>query len=532
MNVERILIVDDDELVRSGLALDLEDEGYEVFTASSAEEAMSILQQNPVNLVLSDLVMAEMGGMDLLQRVRHHQPDTAFIMITGHGTVGRALEAVRSGANDFIQKPADSEVIRQRVRAVLDDLRLQHNVLADRRKEQERREAQQKRFIRDQRMVSLGRLADGVSEYLSKVLEPMFKCQKEVFDTLPPDHPAHAHAEDVEYAARKAMSLIQDLHTIGHGARLRVELLQLEDIIHDYLRSEEVESLKRLAPRVQFAYRADAELPRVSGSSTQIQAAIRNIVAHSLEGMPDGGELAMTLTTEHVDVVQGDYGESGGTHVVLMIQDTAACPPAQDPERIFEPFQPRKIGERVSSTGLSLSVVYRVMQEHRGFVDVLNREGGGTEYRLYFQAAARGDEETKTRPGDMSGHETILVLDDNEAHRALAAGILERLGYHVVLAGNGAEAIERFRQARASGGRRKIDLALLDLVLGDEFDGVETYKKIQEIQPGQKAILVSGFAEFSRVVEARKLGLSRHLQKPYSLEALGQAVREELNKQQ
>ncbi len=532
MTTERILIVDDDEMVRTGLALDLEGEGYDVLTASSAEEALSALDREPVHLILSDLVMVEMDGMDLLHRVRRQLPDVAFVIITGHGTVGRALAAVRSGANDFIQKPADSDVIRQRVRTVLDDARLRRTLQSDRRKERERRDEVQKRWIREQRMVSLGRLADGVSEYLADVLEPMFRCHAELVQVLPSDHPALEHADEINYAARKADALIRDLHTIGHGAQLRVELLQLEDIVHEYLRSDEVEKLKRLAPRVKFLYSADAQLPRVNGSSTQIEAVIKNLVVHALEGMPDGGELSMSLRAEQVEPGNGEFGGGeGGLFVAVKIQDTAPDQPAQDLERVFEPFQPRKVGDRVSSTGLSLSVVYRVLQEHRGFVDIQYREGAGTTYTLYFPAAGHSQDTGPADSEDYSGHETVLVLDDSKAHREMAAELLQRLGYHVITAEDGPSAIERFREARKSGGRWKIDLAILDLVLGDAFDGLEAYKQILEICPGQKAILVSGFAEYSRIVEARKLGLSRYLQKPYCLQTLGQAVRAELDKE-
>ncbi len=532
MTTERILIVDDDEMVRSGLALDLEDEGYEVFSAASAEEALEALEREPVHLVLSDLVMAEMDGMDLMRRVRKRMPDIAFVIITGHGTVGRALEAVRCGANDFLQKPADSDTIRERVRSVLDDLRLRRTLQADRRKEQERRDERQKRWMREQRMISLGRLADGVSEYLATVLEPMFRCHEEVVQTLPDDHPAQAHADDLEYAARKAQALIQDLHTIGHGSHLRVEELQLEDIINEYFQSDEMERLKRLAPQVRFSYQVDEGLPLVNGSSTQIKAVIKNLVVHALEGMPDGGTLSVSL---HADRVQADpdraiNGEAG-VYVLLNIEDTGGDAPAEELERVYEPFQARRVGDRVSSTGLSLGVVYRVMQEHGGFVDIRHRPGQGTTYTLCFPAVAAELEIVEDEGDGFSGHETILVVDDSRKHRDQAAELLQELGYQVVTAEDGRGAVQQFLKARKSGGRRTIDLVVLDLVLGDAFDGLETYKKILEIQPGQKAILASGFAEYSRIIEARKLGLSRYLQKPYCRDALGQAVRAELDKE-
>lgn len=529
MSVERILIVDDDEMVRSGLALDLEGEGYEVVTATSAEEAWNALEREPVHLVLSDLVMAEMDGMGLLQRVRKHMPDVAFVIITGHGTVGRALEAVRGGASDFIQKPADTDTIRRCIRSALDDARLRRSLQSDRRKEQEQRDARQKQWIREQRMLSLGRLADGVSDYLAEVLEPLFRTHAEMTKLLPEDHTLRARADEIEYAARKAYALIQDLHTIGHGAQLRMELLQLEDIVNDYLRSDDMQAVQRMAPHVCFEFQSDVSLSQVYGSATQIKAALKNLVMHALEGMPDGGELCIALATEQVESRGTDH-EGGGTYVVLKVQDTAPNLPAQDPERVFEPFQPRIIGDQTASTGLSLSVVYRVMQEHRGFVEVRSRENGGTNYRLHFPVVGHAQDSVPGDGENFSGHETILVLDDNKDHREYAARLLERMGYRVVLAESGQAAIERFREARRSGGRWRIDLAVLDLVLGDTMDGVDTYRKILEIHPGQKAVLASGFAEYSRMQEARELGLSRYIQKPYTQASLGEAVRAELDK--
>ena len=95
-------------------------------------------------------------------------------------------------------------------------------------------------------------------------------------------------------------------------------------------------------------------------------------------------------------------------------------------------------------------------------------------------------------------------------------------------ASSGREAVRLFEGAlRAS--PEGIDLVVVDLVLGDDFDGVETYKKLIELRPGQKAVMVSGFADIARIVEARKMGLRQCIQKPYTLEGLGKAVREELD---
>lgn len=529
---ENILVVEDDDLVRSGLVAALAGDEYTVYAAATGEEALHLLARVPVGLILSDLVMEPMDGMALLKQVRETYPELAFIMITGHGTVGRALDAMRQGASDFIQKPASSEAIRQRVREVLDSVRLRNNLLLERRHIQEQKDEVQRRLVRDQRMISLGRLADGISDYLADVLNPIFRSSSLILQSLPKEHPLHADAEAIEETVRKTMSLIRDLETIGHGAELRVEAVRLEEVIEELLRSEnDMAELQRLSPGVKLDYRASPPLPPISGSPTQLYALLKNMVFHAAEGMPKGGHIHLHLRTEQTNGDGTEPSEQEGhrrTFVVLHIADDAGDPPAQDMERLFEPFQPRTIAGELTSTGLALSVVYRVVQEHHGFIDVRLRPKGGTEYVLSFppHRPALPEKDVQT-PQDYTGHERVLIVDDYPVHQELAASLLRSLGYRVSIAQNGREAVSMVRSADP---RNPFDLIVLDLVLGDAFDGVETYKEMVALKPGQRAILVSGFAEFNRIVEARKIGLHRYVQKPYELESLGRAVRAELDR--
>ncbi|MFN4033097.1 MAG: HD domain-containing phosphohydrolase [Fimbriimonadales bacterium] len=100
-----VLIVDDDTLVRETLRFVLEDGGYRVYAASSGAEALQLLQQKPVDIVLSDIFMPGMNGFDLLRQIREHAPDTPVILITGYGNIEMAREALKQGASDFITKP-------------------------------------------------------------------------------------------------------------------------------------------------------------------------------------------------------------------------------------------------------------------------------------------------------------------------------------------------------------------------------------------------------------------------------------------
>jgi CheY-like chemotaxis protein len=530
MSAERILVVDDDELVRTGLALDLEDEGYTVSTAASAEAAINMLEHESVELILSDLVMAEMDGLGLLSKARQRHPHIGFIVITGHGTVNRAMEAMRRGANDFIQKPAEPRVIRQRVRRLLDDVRLRRTMMEDRRKQRERRDVLQKKMLRDQRMITVGRLADGVSAYLDSTLQPLLACVNDLPDLLPEDHVLAERLDELSLSRRKAESLISDLKILGFESHPNMQPLQLETLVHHALTSDEVQQALQRADSVRLKLNLHPDLPAVLGSKSGLTTLVYNMVLHLLDGMPAGGQLEIDVHAETADE-EDLYGEQHGRYVVLRMADTSPYPPVQDPDRMFEPFQARQVGDTLLSTGLTLSVVYRIIQEHHGYIDVEPRQGGGHVYCLAFPVAPKQAEATTAAPTTQSSRqETILVLDDNPEHRDRATAILQRLGYHVLTAANGAEAIELIRGARRNPDQPAIDLALLDLILGDAFDGLETYKEIIQFAPNQKAILVSGFADFSRIVEARQLGLTQCLQKPYRLDILGQAIRAELDR--
>jgi two-component system, cell cycle sensor histidine kinase and response regulator CckA len=522
MSAERILIVDDDELVRSGLALDLQGEGYEVVTAGSAEEALRILEESQVHVLLSDLVMEGMGGMALLEHVSACMPDVALVVITGHGTVDRAVEAVRCGAHDFIQKPADPGAIRRCVRSVLDGARLQRTLREQRRAQLDRQKEHQRRLLRDQRMLSLARLADGVSDYLADAMDPILRHGPDLLRALPDGHPLREQTHELARAKRKVEALIQDLHAIGTGPSPGAGTVALATVLQAVLAGPAVARQLRDPERIKLTTEVAPDLPAVRGSTEQVRVVLGNLIGHVLEGLSAGGRVAIQVGTEELPA--SDL-EPGGRFVVLRIDDDAPAPPVKDIEKLFEPFQVRRIGDRAVSTGIGLSVVYRLLAVQGGFIDARYQPGEGTRYLVYLPVegavAAAG-------PVAAGGTQTVLVLDDDATHRGHLVAILEQSGYRVLTATSGEQALLLFRDLRQSARRRPIDLALLDLVLGEALDGVEVYRRILEQRPGQRAILMSGFASSRRIDEARALGLRHHLQKPCAPDELITAVRQAL----
>jgi CheY-like chemotaxis protein len=179
-----------------------------------------------------------------------------------------------------------------------------------------------------------------------------------------------------------------------------------------------------------------------------------------------------------------------------------------------------------SGTGLGMAVVWGTVKDHKGYIDVKSTEGQGTAFTLYFPVIRQElpiDESILSLKDIMGKGESILIVDDLKDQREIASELLSKLGYSVVSVSSGEEAIDYMKNNSA-------DLLVMDMIMEPGIDGLDTYKKILEINPGQKAIITSGYSETERVKEAQRLGATSYVKKPYLLEKIGKVVRAELNK--
>ena len=134
--------------------------------------------------------------------------------------------------------------------------------------------------------------------------------------------------------------------------------------------------------------------------------------------------------------------------------------------------------------------------------------------------------ESKGKRGSMEDYagngESILVVDDIEEQREIASRLLTKLGYDVTSVSSGEEAVEYMKT-------NSRDLLVLDMIMDPGIDGFETYKRILDYHPDQKAIIASGFSRTKRVKEAQKMGVGEYVKKPYTIEKIGLAVRSEID---
>ncbi|MBU0988794.1 MAG: response regulator, partial [Proteobacteria bacterium] len=213
-----------------------------------------------------------------------------------------------------------------------------------------------------------------------------------------------------------------------------------------------------------------------------------------------------------------------GEYVMLTVSDDGSGISPGDLERIFEPFYTKKVMGR-SGTGLGLAVVWNMVQDHKGYINVENSEKG-TVFELYFPVTREevAAEREKVPLEDYLGHgEKILVVDDEERQREIASGMLTELGYNTESVSSGEEAIEYVKE-------HPVDLIVLDMVMPKGINGRKTYEEIIKIRPGQKAIIASGYAKTKEMDIAQELGAGKYIKKPYILEKIGLAVKEELEK--
>jgi PAS domain S-box-containing protein len=382
----------------------------------------------------------------------------------------------------------------------------------------------EERLRRAEKMEAIGLLAGGVAHDLNNVLGVLVGYSELLLETLAKTDPLRRYAEKILGSGLKGAAIIQDLLTLARRGVSASETVELNRVIAEYWQSPEFEALKGRHPLVGFRVALAEGLLNIKGSSVHLGKTVMNLVSNAAEAISEDGEVTVRTENRHLDrPLQGYDDMPVGDYVVLTVSDTGSGIPPEDLEKIFEPFYTKKVMGR-SGTGLGLAVVWGVVKDHGGYLDVRSREGEGSVFTVYFPVT-REPLGTQREPASLSAYrgrgETILVVDDVPEQRELATSMLTRLGYRVSTAASGEEALAWLKANRA-------ELVVLDMIMDPGLDGLETYRRILEIRPGQKAVIVSGFSETERVRQAQALGAGAYVRKPYILENIGLAVRREL----
>ena len=398
--------------------------------------------------------------------------------------------------------------------------------LSERKKMEEEKKALESQLQRAQKMESIGTLAGGVAHDLNNILSGIVSYPELILMDLPEDSPLRKPISVVKQSGEKAATIVQDLLTLARRGVSISEVVNLNDIISEQLKSPEFEKLQSFNLNMKVEVQLEKGLLNIKGSKAHLSKSFMNLISNAAEAISEDGIISVSTENRYMDrpIAGYDHVEQGD-YAVVTVSDTGVGMSSEDMEKIFEPFYTKKTMGR-SGTGLGMSVVWGTVKDHNGYIDLLSKEGKGSKITIYFPATREmTDAFTYVVPVEdyMGEGETILVVDDVEEQRVIASNMLEKLGYSVASVSSGEEAVEYIKN-------HTVDLLVLDMIMDPGIDGLETYKRILKLYPEQKAIIASGFSETPRVKETLKLGAGAYVKKPYLMEKMGVAIKTELEK--
>ena len=370
-------------------------------------------------------------------------------------------------------------------------------------------------------MEAVGRLAGGVAHDFNNILTGINGYSEMIIEGLPADDPLRPNMEVILSSGRRAAGLTAQLLAFSRKQVIAPKVIAPNDILLD---SQKM--LRRIIGEdIDFIFTPGKRLWRINADPTQLDQVLMNLAVNARDAMPNGGKL--TVETQNV-TLDDEYCKSHpgfipGDYVMLAVTDTGHGMNAETLENIFEPFYSTK--EVGKGTGLGLAMVYGVMKQNNGFINVDSEPGAGTTFKIYYPAHKERAENTgKSKLTDMpTGTETVLLVEDEEIVRNLSKTVLERQGYTVIVAPDGKKAHLEYTQYSG-----EIDLLLADVVM-PKMNGRELYKKLLDLKPGLKALFMSGYTE-DAIAHHGVLDKGTHfLQKPFTIQALAKAVRRALD---
>jgi PAS domain S-box-containing protein len=390
--------------------------------------------------------------------------------------------------------------------------------------EEERKKLEYK-LQQARKMEAIGTLAGGVAHDLNNILSGLVSYPELMLMDLAKDDPLRKPIATIQRSGEKAAAIVQDLLTLARRGVPTREAVSIASILSGYGKSPELKKLRSRYPQVEISVTFDHDLLPVMGSPVHLSKTIFNLVANAAESIQGRGAITVTARNTYLDTpVKGCDSVMEGEYVSVCVADTGSGMPAEDRERIFEPFYTRKVLGR-NGTGLEMTVVLGTVQDHQGYITSESPEGEGTAFTFYLPATrAEVDDRGSQDIQDYLGRgEHVVVVDDMDVQRDIATQILARLGYSVHSFASGEDAVEYMKGHSA-------DLVILDMIMDPGIDGLETYRRILRYHPGQKAIIASGYSETQQVRELQLLGAGSYIKKPYLIEKLSIAVRTELDR--
>jgi two-component system cell cycle sensor histidine kinase/response regulator CckA len=509
----RLLLIEDSEEDCTLLLRTLRNSGYEVVhkRVDTAEALQAVLREHTWDCVISDFSLPGFSGISALKIVREKDLDVPFIFVSG--TIGEdvAVEAMRGGAQDYVLKGNLARLPPAIHRELVDaEIRRQH-------KDSEQKLRQLEKFE------AIGKLAGGIAHDFNNVIGAIMGWAELGEDEVPSDSRAYKFFVNIREQSQRAGNLTSQLLAYARRQMLTRRNINLNDIVSQAMAllqrviGEQIEVRTRLAP----------DLVTTKADPSQIEQVLINLCLNARDAMPAGGRLSIETAKAELgeDFCRRTASLSPGRYVKLSVSDTGAGMSPAIIGKIFEPFFTTK--EKGKGTGLGLATSFGIVKQHLGHIDVHSEIGKGSTFHVYLPASDGAAEIVSgyEEPALRGGTETILLAEDHEGLRQMSHQMLAELGYSIVLARDGREAVEKF-----GANANQISLLVLDVVM-PRLGGPAALEEIRGIKPSIPVIFTSGYSEESeKLTSLISQGSAVLLQKPYPPRDLARKVRDLLDK--
>ncbi len=376
-------------------------------------------------------------------------------------------------------------------------------------------------FQQAQKMEAVGLLAGGVAHDYNNMLSVILGYTELALNTVDPDKTLHTDLEEIQKAAIRSTEITRQLLAFARKQTINPVVLDLNQNVESMLKM-----LRRLIGEdINLAWLPESGLCPIKIDPVQVNQILANLCVNARDAIADVGKITIetgnavfdeTYCADHAGFVVGEY-------VLLAVSDDGCGMDKETLDQIFEPFFTSKgVGQ---GTGLGLSMVYGIVKQNNGFINVYSEPGKGTTFRIYLprhagQAIDIQREEAAEIP--LSRGETVLVVEDEPALLKMDKKILEQLGYRVLAAGTPGGAIG-LAEEHAS----EIHLLITDVVM-PEMNGRDLAERMQSRYPSMKILFMSGYT--ANMIADRGVldeGVN-FIQKPFSMKDLAFKVREAL----
>ena len=514
-----VLIVDDDAAGRYLKARTLRKNGYRVVEATTGMDAIEQCCAGVPDLVLLDMRLPDIPGVEVCRRIKAVHPSIAILQtsaaITSAQDRARALDG---GADGFLVEPIEPEellatargllrlrgaeqalrrmneslelLVAERTREVTEANRRLEITMAEHRKTEEV-------LWHTQKLEVVGQLTGGIAHDFNNLLAvivgsmEMIRVAFEKGGELPRAKILRL-LNASETATSRATKLTQQLLAFARRSTLKFEVVALDEVLVAY----EPFLRRALGDTCQLTLSVEPDLWPCRIDAPQFEAAILNLVVNARDAMPDGGHLEMRTSNTVIDVAQGPRSSElmAGDYVMVTVADTGT---GMDPDVVAHAFEPFFTTKEVGKgTGLGLSQVYGFIKQSGGHVTIDTTPGSGTTFRLYLprchDVQRQPDADARTSPPAPTGHETVLVVEDNAEVRELAVITIRDLGYRVLTASDGPSALDVVRS------EEPIDLLFSDVVMPGGINGFDLINRARDIRDGLRALVTSGYANVHR----------------------------------